>query len=71
MSNGRRHKKRSKMKTLRKKRGENPAAALQAAVIAVVITSQCVERQLLFDPCVTISIPVRTALIQKRPLWHK
>lgn len=41
------------------------AAALQAPVIAIVITSQCVEHQLFFDPFVMISIqPVRTPLIQ-------
>lgn len=43
----------------------NRAAALQAPVIAIVITSQCVGRQLFFDPYVMISIqPVRAPLIQ-------
>lgn len=44
---------------------ENHAAALQAPVIAIVITSQCVEHQLFFDPFVMISIQlVKTPRIQ-------
>lgn len=44
---------------------ENQVAALQAPVIPILITSQCVERQLFFDPFVMISIqPVRTVPIQ-------
>lgn len=44
---------------------ENQAAALQAPVNPILITSQCVEHQLFFDPFVMISIqPVRTVPIQ-------